>query len=103
MEQDENATLAELGRELLRLRRRTRRLHGADWGPWSEAVEQANAVSRLICRVQPRSLDDLVVRYDALHWQLVEVDDAIVDATAKRAFIAFGRALRRMTGGQASQ
>ena len=99
MQTSGEADLATLGRELASLRRRTRRRRATDWTSWSAAVDQANAVSRRICRVPPRSLDDLVVRYAALHWQLVEVDDAIVDAKARRAFIAFGRALKQMAGG----
>jgi hypothetical protein len=69
---------------------------GADWAAWSDAVDETNRLARSIGRISPRTLSDLQVRYEALAWLLLEADDVIMDAGARAAFIAFGRALRRL-------
>jgi hypothetical protein len=60
-------------------------------------VEEANQLARRISRLHPQGLSDLQVRYNALGWLMLEADDVIVDRAARRAFIAFGRALRQLS------
>jgi hypothetical protein len=91
--------LLELGRDLERLRRRCHRLQRRKeqhWAEWSAAVAETTILARRVGRLEPRSLDGLRVRYGALAWMLVEADDVIVDVVARRAFIAFGRAVQQL-------
>jgi hypothetical protein len=98
--------LSELGCELDQLRRKCRRLRrraDQDWTSWSAAVDETNRLARRISRVTPQTLPDLLVRYEALTWLVIGGDDVIMDAGARAVFIAFGRALRRLTRTAASR
>ena len=99
MAQNHDTELISLGRAFIHARRRYRRLRRTDvddWAAWSAAMDNTTAVARRIGHVQPDSPAGLLVRYRALHWLLLEQDDAIMDDEGRRAFIAFGRALRRL-------
>ena len=99
MEQDNDTELIALGRAFTCVRRRYRRLprtEGDNWAAWSAAMEDTTTVARRIGRVQPDGPAGLLIRYRALHWLLIEQDDVIMDDEGKRAFEAFGTALRRL-------
>lgn len=105
MEHAPDAELIALGREFARARRRYRRLRkgrAGDWTAWSAAMEEATELARRVGRVRPVSPSGLLVRYEAVVWLLLEQDDAIVDDEGRRAFLAFGRALRRLVARQCS-
>ena len=44
----------------------------------------------------PTTIADLAVRYHALHWLLLGQDNVTMDDEGEEAFLAFGRALRRL-------
>ena len=67
---------------------------GADaaWQRWSHAVSELESVAAAIAKMPAHNLTDLLIKYRALRWALID-DDTIVDDTARRQVLAFGRAL----------
>jgi hypothetical protein len=49
-------------------------------------VDEANSLARRIGRNEPQSVAGLLVRFDALAYQLVEVDDAIIGGRGYEGF-----------------
>jgi hypothetical protein len=98
-----DADLLALGAELQRLRRQCRRLkqRSQAWSAWSATVDEADDIAERIGRIAPSSLTGLLVRHQALAWQLIEADDAIIDSNGRLGFLAFGRALRRLAAMEA--
>jgi len=90
--------LAMLGRTLDQLRRRSyrqwRHYQSIDEGEdaatasnahkeWSDSIDEALGVADAISREPVHDLTDLVLKFDAVWWWIVE-DDSVLDLTVKR-------------------
>ena len=58
----------------------------AAWQRWSHAVSELESVAAAIAKTPAHNLADLLIKYRALRW-------ALIDDTARRQVLAFGRAL----------
>ena len=67
---------------------------GADaaWQRWSRSVSELESLAGTIARMPAHNLTDLTIKYRALRWALVD-DNTVIDDTARRQVLAFGRAL----------
>lgn len=103
MERGSSSTrsLPDLGDALRRLRGRCLRLgrdarsDPANWSRWSAAIEDRNRLLDQIARVLPTTIEDVVVRYEAIAMELID-EDVILDAAARRRVIALRRDLARL-------
>jgi hypothetical protein len=100
--------LIELDAQLVRLRRRAARQRRQWQGlrdigddaatttaaTWSQTIEDAFAIATEIAQQPAHDLDGLNVKFSAIWWWLA-LDDAILDASAKRWLRAFGKSLAR--------
>ena len=64
----------------------------AAWQRWSNAVSELESVAAAIAKTPAHNLADLLVKYRALRWALID-DDTIIDDTAREQVLAFGRTL----------
>lgn len=67
---------------------------GADaaWARWSATVDELESVAAAIAKTPAHDLTDLAVKFRALRWALID-DNTIIDDTARRQVLAFGRAI----------
>lgn len=105
----EDAALSAMGVELQRLRWWCQRLRkhahrgeDGEWRRWSLAVDAQTELLERIARSPTHGLDGLVVRVQAVVWELLD-DDVVLDEGARRRVAALGRELRRLakSGNQA--
>lgn len=104
--QDDGLTdLQRTGLELQRFRKtcqrleRGRRKGTVPWEPWSQAVEQRNALFATIARIPITTIEDIVARYEAVAMELID-DDLILDSAARRRVFALRRDLRALLRNQ---
>lgn len=96
--------LAELGRQLSRLRRQAHLLQheaeqGTDrWATWSSIMDQALGLVEHIARIPARDAADLAIKIRATVWFL-EATDAVLDAGGMRQLHALVKDARRLARG----
>jgi hypothetical protein len=69
----------------------------AAWARWSASVDEIAALIDRIARHRARSIDDMVTKYDALQWLLLD-DGAVFDTAVCRQVVAFRRDLVALAG-----
>nr|MBI4923082.1 hypothetical protein [Devosia nanyangense] len=62
---------------------------------WSDAIDDALRTAEAISQEQPRSLNDLLVQYEAIWWWVGE-DDNVLDGSTRRWLTRFRHSLRRL-------
>jgi len=65
------------------------------WAKWSATADELAETVEMILRYPPRTVPDLVIKFDALSWALLS-DSAVVDHQAERQVRAFGQQLRQL-------
>lgn len=96
--------IADLDRQLLRLKRRARLLrHGTEqnadhWAVWSGAMDEALALVEHITRTPARDAADLAIKISATVWFL-ETTDAVVDVGGLRQLRIIVKYARRLVRG----
>ena len=63
------------------------------WARWSGTVNEVAELANRIARRPARSLSDVVTKYEALQWALLD-DGVLLDDAVRRQVKAFGRELR---------
>lgn len=103
-------TLAELGADLRRLRRRCQKLkrsgqgdtNGPAWARWSQAVDEQEAFFARIARIPIVTLEDVAVRYETVAMELID-GDLILDEAARRRVAALNRDLQQLARSEKAQ
>ena len=67
------------------------------WACWSASVDQIAALIDRIVRHPAHSIDDMLVKFEALQWSLLD-DGAVFDTAVRRQVVAFRRDLVAMAG-----
>ena len=67
------------------------------WARWSASADEIAALIDRIGRHPARSIDDIIIKYDALQWSLLD-DGAMFDTAVRRQVIAFRRDLVALAG-----
>ena len=67
------------------------------WARWSASVDEIAALIDRIARHRARSIDDMIVKYEALQWSLLD-DGALFDRMARRQVVAFRQDLVALAG-----
>ena len=68
---------------------------------WSDAIDDTLRTAEAISREQPLSLNDLLVRYEAIWWWIND-DDNVLDGSTHRWLTRFRHSLRRLASQRAS-
>ena len=68
---------------------------------WSDAIDDGLQAAEAIFREQPRSLNDLLVQYEAIWWWVGE-DDNVLDGSTRRWLTRFRHSLRRLASQRVS-
>ncbi|MBI4924112.1 MAG: hypothetical protein HY834_20445 [Devosia nanyangense] len=69
----------------------------AAWAQWSASADEIAALIDRIARHPARGIDDLIIKYDALQWSLLD-DGAAFDTAVRRQVVAFRRDLVALAG-----
>lgn len=69
----------------------------AAWARWSSTSNEVAQLADRIARYPARSIDDMLVKYEALQWSLLD-DGAVFDTAVRRQVIAFQRDLVALAG-----
>ena len=64
----------------------------AVWARWSASADEIAALIDRIARHPARSIDDMLVKYEALQWSLLD-DGTVFDTAVRRHVVAFRRDL----------
>ena len=64
----------------------------AAWARWSASADDIAVLIDRIARHPARSIDDMLVKYEALQWSLLD-DGALFDTAVRRQVVAFRRDL----------
>ena len=67
------------------------------WARWSASVDEIAALIDRIARHPARGIDDMLVKYEALQWSLLD-DGAVFDTAVRRQVVAFRRDLVALAG-----
>ncbi|MBI4923344.1 MAG: hypothetical protein HY834_16505 [Devosia nanyangense] len=67
------------------------------WARWSASVDEIVALIDRIARYPARSIDDMILKYEALQWSLLD-DGALFDRAVRRQVVAFRRDLVALAG-----
>ena len=69
----------------------------AAWARWSASADELAVLIDRIARHPARSIDDMLVKYEALQWSLLD-DGALFDRAVRRQVVAFRRDLVALAG-----
>jgi hypothetical protein len=67
------------------------------WARWSASVDEIAVLIDRIARHPARSIDDMIIKYEALQWSLLD-DGAMFDTAVRRQVVAFRRDLAAFAG-----
>ena len=67
------------------------------WARWSASVDEIAALIDRIARYPVRSIDDMIIKYEALQWSLFD-DGTVFDTAVRRQVVAFQRDLVALAG-----
>ena len=74
--------------------------HGA-WARWSATADEIAALNDRIARHPARGINDMIIKYEALQWSLLD-DGALFDTAVRRQVVTFRRDLAALAGSRQS-